>query len=394
MNPLEIILIITFIITGSLANIIPKIEMETKSLGIRFQHTWIFLFFMFLNEILAFPIYYIINKNEKIENKNSNIQNKKPECKFYHSIPSVIFDFIGAGINFLGLAILPASITQMLGSSQIIFTYILSKLLTNNKHNINHYIGITLTIIGIIFVGISGNNNSNYSLSTILMGIFCVLIAMFFLSCQIIYEENLTKKYNCSVIKIIGFQGIFGSIFSFIMILILSNISCGMGKSDFLKEICSLDDNGLYYVENLSFAFKQLKNSSLLIFLTLFYFIGDLFCNLTGIKIGQILSAMSRSILEPVKSVVVWFYFLLPFNYPQLREKVSIVQLIGFVILVFGNLIYHHVIDIIEIVNHYHLNKKKENLKKNKNENDNNNDSENSKLINDKEYNEEDKLLV
>ena len=395
MKPFEIVLIITFIITGSLANIIPKIEMETKSLGIRFQHTWIFLFFMFLNEILAFPIYYISNKKET-ENKNINLENKKPECKFYHSIPSVLFDFIGAGINFLGLAILPASITQMLGSSQIIFTYLLSKLFTNNKHNINHYIGITLTIIGIILVGISGNNNSNYSLSTILMGIFCVLIGMFFLSCQVIYEENLTKIYNCSVIKIIGFQGIFGSIFSFIMILILSNISCGMGKSDFLKEICSLDDNGLYYVENLSFAFKQLKNSSLLIFLTLFYFIGDLFCNLTGIKIGQILSAMSRSILEPVKSIVVWCYFVLPFNSPELRENVSIVQLIGFVVLVLGNLIYHHVIDIIDIVNHYVLNKKMLNLNKNKNENENdiNYDNENSKLINEKDYNEEDKLLV
>ena len=179
MKPFNIILIITFIITGSLANIIPKIEMETKSLGIRFQHTWIFLFFMFLNEILAFPIYYISNKNES-KNNNLNIKNKKPECKFYHSIPSVIFDFLGAGINFLGLAILPASITQMLGSSQIIFTYILSKLLTNNKHNINHYIGITLTIIGIIIVGFSGNSNSNYSFSTNLMGIFCILIAMFF----------------------------------------------------------------------------------------------------------------------------------------------------------------------------------------------------------------------
>ena len=391
MKPFNIILIITFIITGSLANIIPKIEMETKSLGIRFQHTWIFLFFMFLNEILAFPIYYISNKNES-KNNNLNIKNKKPECKFYHSIPSVIFDFLGAGINFLGLAILPASITQMLGSSQIIFTYILSKLLTNNKHNINHYIGITLTIIGIIIVGFSGNSNSNYSFSTNLMGIFCILIAMFFLSCQVIYEENLTKKYNCSVIKIIGFQGIFGSFFSFIMILILSNISCGMGKSDFLKEICSFDDNGLYYVENLSFALKQLKNSTLLIFLTFFYFIGDLFCNLTGIKIGQILSGMSRSILEPVKSVVVWFYFVLPFNYPQLREKFSIIQLVGFIILVFGNLIFHHIINIVEIINKYNLNKKKENI--NKKENDINNYIENLKLINEKGYNEEDKLLV
>ena len=141
-----------------------------------------------------------------------------------------------------------------------------------------------------------------------------------------------------------------------------------------------------------------MKNSSLLIFLTLFYFIGDLFCNLTGIKIGQILSAMSRSILEPVKSIVVWCYFVLPFNSPELREKVSIVQLIGFVVLVLGNLIYHHVIDIIDIVNHYVLHKKMLNLNKNKNKNENENDinydNENSKLINEKDYNEEDKLLV
>ena len=101
---------------------------------------------------------------------------------------------------------------------------------------------------------------------------------------------------------------------------------------------------------------------------------------------------MSRSILEPVKSVVVWFYFVLPFNYPQLREKFSIIQLVGFIILVFGNLIFHHIINIVEIINKYNLNKKKENI--NKKENDINNYIENLKLINEKGYNEEDKLLV
>ena len=52
------LIMIIFILTGSLANIIPKIELEVTSLGKKFQHVWVFLFFMFFNENFALFIFY------------------------------------------------------------------------------------------------------------------------------------------------------------------------------------------------------------------------------------------------------------------------------------------------------------------------------------------------
>ena len=336
------LIMIIFILTGSLANIIPKIELEVKSLGKKFQHVWIFLFFMFFNENFALIIYYCSNKT---------INPIKPICKHYHSIPSVIFDFFGVGINFLGLAVLPGSVTQMLSCTQLIFTYILDIIFTKNKHNCNQYFGIIITMLGVIIIGFSGSQEINSDNLTFFLGILCVLISQFFISCQIIYEENISKKYECYASKLIGYQGVYGSILTFIVILIFSNISCGKAESKFLKEVCSQDNNNNWTVENLKFAIKQLYNSGFLIFLTIFYFFGDLLCNLSGITIGQNLSAMNRAILEPLKSIFVWAYFVLPFNPPTLREYFNIYQMFGFFFLVMGNLFYHNIIDFNYLFN-------------------------------------------
>ena len=337
------LIMIIFILTGSLANIIPKIELEVTSLGKKFQHVWVFLFFMFFNENFALFIFYCSNKT---------INSNKPECKHYHSIPSVIFDFFGVGINFLGLAVLPGSITQMLSCTQLIFTYLLDIIFTKNKHNINQYLGIIITMLGVIIIGFSGTQTVDSDNLTFILGIICVLISQFFISCQIIYEENISKKYECYASKLIGFQGVYGSTLTFIVILIFSNISCGKAETKFLREVCSQDNNNNWRVENLSFAIKQLKNSGYLIFLTIFYFFGDLLCNLSGITIGQNLSAMNRAILEPLKSIFVWIYFVLPFNPSSLREYFDFSQLLGFFFLVMGNLFYHNIIDI-----NYYFNK-------------------------------------
>ena len=258
------LIMIIFILTGSLANIIPKIELEVKSLGKKFQHVWIFLFFMFFNENFALIIYYCSNKT---------INPIKPICKHYHSIPSVIFDFCGVGINFLGLAVLPGSVTQMLSCTQLIFTYLLDIIFTKNKHNCNQYFGIFTTMFGVIIIGFSGSQKINSDNLTFFLGILCVLISQFFISCQIIYEENISKKYECYASKLIGFQGVYGSILTFIVILIFSNISCGNAESKFLREVCSQDNNNNWTIENLKFAIRQLYNSGYLIFLTIFYFL-------------------------------------------------------------------------------------------------------------------------
>ena len=61
---------------------------------------------------------------------------------------------------------------------------------------------------------------------------------------------------------------------------------------------------------------------------------------------------MNRAILEPLKSIFVWIYFVLPFNPSSLREYFDFSQLLGFFFLVMGNLFYHNIIDI-----NYYFNK-------------------------------------
>ena len=89
---------------------------------------------------------------------------------------------------------------------------------------------------------------------------------------------------------------------------------------------------------------KQLKNNKKLIWLSLLYAIGDLGYNLTGITIGKEATSTARAIAENMKIILIWMFFLFPFNPIQYREKFNWIQLIGYLVLLFGNLIYHEII--------------------------------------------------
>ena len=129
-----------------------------------------------------------------------------------------------------------------------------------------------------------------------------------------------------------------------IVLPILDRINCGQGKSDFIRNVCTKDENGVWSLENFIFAMKQLKNNSKLIWLSLLYAIGDLGYNLTGITIGKEATSTARAIAENMKIILIWMFFLFPFNPIQYREKFNWIQLIGYLVLLFGNLVYHEII--------------------------------------------------
>ena len=129
-----------------------------------------------------------------------------------------------------------------------------------------------------------------------------------------------------------------------IVLPILDSINCGNGKSDFVRNVCTKDENGIWSLENFKFAMKQLKNSKKLIWLSLLYAIGDLGYNLTGITIGKEATSTARAIAENMKIILIWAFFLFPFNPIQYREKFNWIQLIGYLVLLFGNLVYHEII--------------------------------------------------
>ena len=95
-----------------------------------------------------------------------------------------------------GLIFISGTIFQMFRGSLIIITFILFLFYMKNKHNIIHYIGISLTVLGLILIGYSVFISSKDKLyNNSILGIFLIFICSIFCAFQYIYEENIMKNY-------------------------------------------------------------------------------------------------------------------------------------------------------------------------------------------------------
>ena len=177
------LLMLILIISGSLITITNKIQNNTKSLNLIFHHAWFTTFLMFISEFISLPLYYLIYDTKKEEDiKNEENKNKKKINIFQLLIPP-LFDFIGSTLMTFGLIFLSGSIFQMFRGSLIIITFLMSLFYMKNKHNINHYIGISFTVLGLILVGFAAFITSKDKLhNDSILGIFLILIAQFFVS--------------------------------------------------------------------------------------------------------------------------------------------------------------------------------------------------------------------
>ena len=75
------LLLITYVISGAIINIILKYLSIQESLGIRFFHDWLIIFFVFLSEMFALVMNYIKNCKSKSDSKIKNAKDKEWETK-------------------------------------------------------------------------------------------------------------------------------------------------------------------------------------------------------------------------------------------------------------------------------------------------------------------------
>ncbi len=265
------LLMFTLIISGSLITITNKIQNNTKSLNIPFHHAWFITFLMFISELISLPLYYIIYDSKKEEDPKKEENKNKKKINIFQLLIPPLFDFIGSTLMTFGLIFLSGSIFQMFRGSLIIITFLMSLFYMKNKHNINHYFGITFTVFGLILVGFAAFMTSKDKLhNDSILGIFLILIAQFFAAFQYIYEENIMKNYICHPMQCIGYEGLFGTLISSFLIFIFYFIKCTNGKR-ITEQFCNLDNKGIWRVENIFFAFNQIFNNKILILLLFLY---------------------------------------------------------------------------------------------------------------------------
>ena len=300
------------------------------------------------------------NQNEDEKNKNKKEEEKTEINKFLLAIPGFT-DTCSTGIANIGLILLPASIYQMLKGSLIVMTFLMSKFVVKNKHILDHYIAIPISTLGVFLVGLSAylnadekeNEEHSSSASQILLGIVLMLLSMFILSIQFIFDEYFMRKYKCHPLICIGYEGVFGFFINLFLCIIFSFIKCASYENNeetsyFVENICTEDDKRNWYPENLLFAFKQLFNNNVLMIIvpTVIIFMSSF--NILGVSITKYGSATTRSVTDNVRSFLVWLWFLMPFNNKKLIEHFSFLQLFGFLCICLGAFIYNGMFKIEE----------------------------------------------
>lgn len=362
-----------FVILGSTNTIVDKIRLTEKSLNLDFHHIWFLDVLMFTSESLSIVFYFICLKFKKeilYENNNGNRdENKKTLPKLLMMLPP-LFDISSASLLTFGLLLVNASIYQMFRGSLIIFTFLLSIFYLKNRHYFFHYIGIVIVILGLCMVGLANhflNKNSEEIHKGIFsfFGIFLIILSQMFTSFQIIAEEKIVKGYNTHPLEIIGWEGIWGALYSLFFIIVFYFIKCsnpsevkGEYYPSLVREFCNSDEEDIWRVENIFFALKQLKANKIILIMSIISFISIPIYNVTGVFICKKMTGAARAVVDSLRTLVVWVFFLTGIN-PPTTEKFSIYQLGGFILILIGVLIYN---DISGLFSKYLEKNKEENL--------------------------------
>jgi len=348
------------LITGSINTSANKLQQNTVSLEVKYAgHQKFITFCMFNGELLCLLFYWIkegrfANENEEgksealiTESDNNEIKKPKKPKIWYFLFPA-IFDILGSTISSISLSFLPSSIYQMFRGAVIIFTCSSSIIFLKNKYYRHHFFGIFVVVVGLIIVGLNavlyGKSKASENPG---FGIFLCVLSQAFSSMLMVTEEKLLKGYETPPLKAVGLEGMWGVICYIFLLVIFYFISC-QNWPDFLREgVCIQEPEDIFRFENAIFAFKQIWESGILkIYLSL-YVLSIAFFNFSGLTISKNVSSTARTIVDTLRTIVIWLFFLtMPFLPEETKETFSWLQLVGFLVLILGSLIYNEILVI------------------------------------------------
>jgi len=247
----------------------------------------------------------------------------------------------------------------MFRGSLILFTAIFSVVFLGNKLYRHHFVALFLVISGLLLVGLSSQlfppeipdecKTGGEGPKNSIWGVILVIIAQLFSATQFIVEEKFMKNYKCHPLKAVGWEGIWGAGLYLILLIIFQFIPCDANGS-VTPFVCSQDDSAdvvnSWRLENTTFAFRQMGNDGLLLFYVIFYICSIAVFNFVGISVTKYASSPARAVIDTVRTIFVWLFFLMPFIDICQRESFAWVQLLGFILLVIGTVVYNEVLVI------------------------------------------------
>ena len=248
------------------------------------------------------------------------------------AIPAA-FDFTASSLMFIALTMTPASVYQMMRGFVTVITSLLSMIFLKKKQHRHHLLGLVCIVVALGEVGFVAifltDTDGDDLVGSVFLGIVLILIAQVFAGALFIVEEYFIGDYYLDPLKVVGTEGMWGTLYFLIALPIMQAVQC-----DF--SLCNFG-----YFENSSYAFAQMADNGLIILYTIGIMVSIAFFNVCGVTTTKMASAAQRSTIDTSRSVLIWAGSCLlgfePFQWQAIP---------GFLLLVFGTLVYNEIISL------------------------------------------------
>lgn len=229
-----------------------------------------------------------------------------------------------------------ASIVQMMGGLIVFVVAIMSIIFLKARQYRHHWFGIFLIFSGIAMVAASALFGAQDATSkNPVLGISMLCGSILIQGCQYIVEEKLLGSYYLNPMKVVGWEGITGTILFAVLLPILQFIPCDAA-------MCS---NGV--VEDTRLAVSQIGQKPILIAFVIGNIVFVAGMNGLGMAVTKYASSTSRVTLSQGKTILVWLFFLIVPSFTNIKgETFSFLQLGGFVVMLCGIVIYNEILVI------------------------------------------------
>ncbi|KAG0053098.1 hypothetical protein BGZ83_001690 [Gryganskiella cystojenkinii] len=247
-------------------------------------------------------------------------------------------DMTASTLMNVGLIYCAASVYQMLRGALVILTGLLSVIFLGRRLLAFEWFALFTISAGIATVGLSSvlaarsktttnddpDSDEAIQAAKAVLGIFLVLFAQIFTATQFVIEEKFLSGYQIAPLRAVGYEGVFGTI-SVLVAMPLFHFTYGVSNPG-----SSLDlRTGWEQIRT----FPQIWIPAIIMLFSISSF------NFFGISVTKTVSATSRSTIDSCRTLFIWAISLY-----LGWEKFSSLQVVGFVMLVYGTFVFNGVI--------------------------------------------------
>lgn len=338
-------------------NLIQKAMNTEKTLGLPqdpphyFHKPWFQTLYMFLAEFLSIFVY--IFKKYKINDRKIRIHVSFSDFIF-SSIPALC-DLAMTVLHLSSFLYLGVSISIVIGFSRLIFSAIIARFFLHQKIRSHQLFAIFIIFFSFIFVSISiikgtGSPPINSSLTIKFFAVLVKFLAHFIDAAKSSIEQHMLQQMKIDSVLLVASEGFWGFIATlFIFIPIVSRTEPGKFVG---------------FSENQADTIAMLSNSQFLRNIVIIHIIFILLLNIFHMVAVGSTSALFETLFQSFQSAVVWasqiiiYYLFENTKYDEFKKlgeqwtSWSFLQLFGFLISIFGLLVYNGLIRVPFCLDH------------------------------------------